>query len=373
MFSGSVHGVRHKEDLPRVAERFRAYWQREIVDRVCLAVTAPREKQVPVPEPESDEQFLTDPDFAVRWYNARMSNTHYGGEALPVANAPGNLLYPAYGGKGSFSSRTVWVDPTVRSPEQWDSYEFDPQNRFIQHTLRVTEALSEDGAGKYLVGSPGVFGCLDAMSLMRGMADFVMELTMPEYAASIRRANQACIEGFKYITKAIYEAASSRQQGQGYVLFMGPLWAPGPITGDCADFSCLIGPKHFRQWMIPELKEVLRQPGFSEFSIYHLDGLDAVRHLPLLLEVAELRAVQFSVGAGHTLEEAIPVYKEIQKAGKLTYVPAEYEQVQMVLQELDPRGLLIVTTAPSIMAAEALLKNAERWTARRYRARNRCL
>ncbi len=36
--------------------------------------------------------------------------------------------------------------------------------------------------------------------------------------------------------------------------------------------------------------------------------------------------------------------------------------VETVLQELDPRGLLIFTEAPSVDAADALLKNAERWS-----------
>jgi hypothetical protein len=346
--------------LSNVLERHRAFWEHEIIDRVCLSVTAPRESQVPLPEPESDEQFLTDPDFIVRRTNAQMANTYYGGDALPWVSAPGNLLYAAYGGKASFASRTVWMDPTLTSGDQWADYRFDPANPYIEHTLRITRALAEDGVGKYLVASPGVFGPLDAMSQIRGMSDFVMELALAEYAGPIRHAFEACLAGFRYISEAIYAAAANGQPG--HTLF-GGLWAPGRINQWSADFSCIIGPRHIRQWLLPELEAMA---GFLEYNMYHLDGPNAARHLPILLDGCQprLQGIAYARGAGHTLAEAMPVYRQIQQAGRLQTLDCPYDEVEWVLQELDPRGLFIFTHAPSIEAADALVKNVERWSQR---------
>jgi hypothetical protein len=358
------HGLKYKEDLSLALERHRAFWEHEIIDRVCLSVTAPAEPRALVPEPEqestlyvSDEQFLTDPDYIVRLTNAQMANTYYGGDALPWASAPGNLLYAAYGGQASFASRTVWMDPTLTSGDQWADYRFDPANRFIEYTLRITRALAADGVGKYLVASPGVFGPLDAMAQVRGMSDFVMELALAEYAAPIRHAFRACLAGFKYISEAIYAAATNGQPG--HALF-GGIWASGRINNWSADFSCIIGPRQIRQWLLPELEAMA---GFLEYNMYHLDGPNAARHLPILLEVG-LQGIAYARGAGHTLVEAMPVYKQIQQAGRLQTVDCAYDEVEWVLQELDPRGLMIFTHAPSVEAADALVKNAERWSRR---------
>jgi len=350
--------LKYKEDFSMARERFHAFWEHEIINRVCLAVTAPRENPVPLPEPVNDEQYLTDPEYVVRLVNAQMSNTYFGGESLPATWAPGNLLYPSYGGNGKIAISTVWVEPTMDTWEEWADYQFDPQNKWIQHTLRVTRALAEDAPGKYLVGSPGVFGAMDAMSMIRGMQEFVMDLVLEERADAVRTAHLRCIEGFKFIVNAIYEAA--KYNGGDAVNHPGIL-APARINNWSADFSCLIGPQTFRKWLIPEMEEMAR---LFEFSMYHLDGPDAARHLPMILEIGELRGIQYERGFGHTVAEALPVYKQIQQAGKVQFLGVGYNEVEWVLGELDPRGLLLFTTAPNIESADALLKNAERWSAK---------
>jgi len=100
--AGFPDGLIYKadQDLARVKERFAAFWQGEIVDRVCLAVTAPSGANVPVPVVENDEQAHTDPEFQVRRCNAGFANTWYGGEAPPNASN---------GWKGSLRPWTAWA------------------------------------------------------------------------------------------------------------------------------------------------------------------------------------------------------------------------------------------------------------------------
>jgi hypothetical protein len=367
------YGLKYREDLGLTFERFRAFWEGEVIDRVALAVTAPREVPAPNLDAPGDEQllksldyidepFLGDIDTIVRSANAQLASKYFAGEALPFGYAPGNLLYAAYGGRGAFTGETIWVDPTIRSGQQWEEYRFDPHNPFIEHVLRITRALAEDARGKYLVSSPGVFGPLDAMSLIRGMADFVVEMALGECEPAMRKAHRACLDGFKHISEAIYAAADNGQPG--YVNHPG-LWAPGRINNWSADWSCLIGPKEFRAWMMPELEEMAR---FLEFNMYHLDGPNAVRHLPMILEIDALRGIQYTLGAGHTHAEALPVYQQIQQAGRVQWIWCGYEDVEWLLHELDPRGLLIFTRAPTVEAADALLKKAGRWSTRAHRA-----
>jgi len=352
------------QDLAKVKERFAAFWQGEIIDRVCLAVTAPSGANVSLLSggaAENDEQAHTDPEFQVRRWNATFANTWYGGDALPMAWVPGQLLYATYGGKASFASGTVWVDPTLTDGQQWADYRFDPANPFIEHVVRITRALAADAPGKYLVASSGIFGPTDAMSMIRGMADFLMEVALPEYEAAIRHAYNECLAGFKHIVEAVYREAGG---SDGWFANMPFLYAPGRINNWGADWIYNIGPRQFEQWVLPEMQALSRM---LEYSLYHLDGFNAVVHLPRMLEIPELTGMQFSHGAGHTLEEALPVYKQIQQGGKVQWIDCAPNEVELLLRELDPRGLLIQTSTPDIESGKALLKKAETWSCRRHR------
>jgi len=351
------------QDLAKVKERFAAFWQGEIVDRVCLAVTAPNGPRVPLPGSavKSDEQAHTDPEFRVHCCNAHFANTWYGGDALPMAWAPGQLLYAAYGGKASFGGGTVWVDPTLTDGQQWADYRFDPANPFIEHVVRITRALAADAPGKYLAASPGIFGPTDGMSLIRGMCDFLMELALPEYEAPLRHACRECLAGYGDIVEAVYRAAGGHG---GWFANMPCLWAPGRINNWSADWIYSIGPRQFEQWVLPEMQALSR---LLEYSLYHLDGFNAVVHLPRMLEIPELTGLQFTPGAGHTLAEALPVYKQIQQGGKMQWICCAPDEVELLLRELDPRGLIIMTQTPDIESAKVLLKKAETWSCRRHR------
>ena len=65
----------YKEDWPQARQRWEAFWDGEIIDRVALAVRAPRALQVAEPMPPNDEVRHTDPDFVIAYYNALFQNT----------------------------------------------------------------------------------------------------------------------------------------------------------------------------------------------------------------------------------------------------------------------------------------------------------
>ena len=62
--------------------------------------------------------------------------------------------------------------------------------------------------------------------------------------------------------------------------------------------------------------------------------------------------------------EWIPLLQRIQAGGKLVQVYCEPWEVEILLRELAPEGLLITTSTPSEEEARDLLKNVARWTAR---------
>jgi len=347
-------------DLDRIRERHRAFWQREIVDRVCIAVTAPTDGPAKaLPQARDDEQLLAAPQFAVDWALANLENTYFAGDALATACAPGNLLYPALGGEGSFGSGTVWVEPTVHAWPEWDAYRVDPNNVWAQRFLAVNRALAEAAGGRYLVSTQGFFGATDAMASIRGYQDFIVELLDEEAAPTIRAAQQRAIVGHEAIIRRAWRDVAAFQQG---TVTVPMIWAPGTVNFWSADFSCLIGPASFETWLVPDFEAMIQ---LCDFSFYHLDGPDAVRHLPRVAALPGLHGIQYTPGPQSTLALTIDVTRRIQQFGKATFLWCDIRDVETILRELDPRGLFLCTHAPDRETADDLVRKAAQWSCRK--------
>lgn len=58
---------------------------------------------------------------------------------------------------------------------------------------------------------------------------------------------------------------------------------------------------------------------------------------------------------------------EKQKAGKLLYISARAENIERLISDLSPRGLLINTSCENEEEAKELLSEAKKWTTKRLR------
>jgi hypothetical protein len=343
-------------DLDRILKRHAAFWNREIVDRLCIAVTAPVEDPVEIPQAADDQQFLCDSEFMVRWYLAQNANTYRAGDALSRASAHGNLLYPAWGGNGKFASRTVWVDPSVNDWTAWREYRFDANNIWLRRYLDSNRALAQAAPDNFFVETQGFFGAMDAMASMRGYEGFLIELQMGEARETIRSAQARAIAGHVQIVREAWDAVERYQRGT----VMAPgIWAPGRINYWSADFSALIGPRDFERWLVQEFATMVSA---CPFSLYHLDGPNAVRHLPAIAAIPGLRGIQFTPAPFQSADDIIPIVRRIQSHGMATWVSAAYADVERFARELDPHGLFIFARAPDPQAADELVRQAQKWS-----------
>ena len=76
---------------------------------------------------------------------------------------------------------------------------------------------------------------------------------------------------------------------------------------------------------------------------YHLDGGDARQHLPRLLALPYLRVIQYVPrpaeppnGMAH-----LPMYRQIQQAGRIVHIQIAADQVEPLCRALDPRLLML--------------------------------
>ncbi len=104
----------------------------------------------------------------------------------------------------------------------------------------------------------------------------------------------------------------------------------------------MLSPQDFRELFLPPLLETMHT---VDHRIYHLDGTVALQHLPTLLGLPELHAIQWVPGPGReAIAQWIPLIWRVQAAGKGISVYVQPEEIPLLLKECRPEGLFITTT-----------------------------
>lgn len=62
-----------------------------------------------------------------------------------------------------------------------------------------------------------------------------------------------------------------------------------------SDISTMISEDDYRRFVQPFIREQCQK---IDYTLYHLDGVGAMHHLPALLEIEELNAIQWTPGVG---------------------------------------------------------------------------
>jgi hypothetical protein len=127
----------------------------------------------------------------------------------------------------------------------------------------------------------------------------------------------------------------------------------------------MIGPETFRWLVMPQMRAEAELFGGV---LYHLDGPGEVQHLDALLEVPQIKAVQWVPIAGSTRPTSghwLPLLKRIQSAGKALQIYARAREIELYIEHLRPEGLMLHFGFTDMDLSEdectALMKRIERW------------
>jgi hypothetical protein len=265
----------------------------------------------------------------------------YGGRGTPVA------LSWYLGGNIKFTDRTVWVDPVIKD---WKSFslKFDQENKWVKLSDRLMETQAKYNDGNAIAWMPDLGDALTCFSLMRGAEELMFDmLDCPDIISDkIQEFTKAFILAHKHFSN-LY-----RKFWPGNASAL--MWAPGPTYMCQCDFSNMISPDMFRLFVVPELNNLSQ---YLEYMLWHLDGFEQVRHLPILLELPYIRAFQIQPGANNPpacSKTWLPICKKIQESGKSLYVYANTpEQFECLVKSLDSTGLMISCTYPISTQREA--------------------
>ncbi len=353
--------LEYRPDADLVAERMEAWWEGEIVDRPTILLTAPKPDPRPVPQKThaSWRERWMDIDFVVESAAARMANTYWAGESLPIymPNLGPEILTAAYGAELSFTQDTSWSEPILKDWADIPNLKLDPHNPYLRCLLELTRRALEAARGKFLVGITDIHPGGDLAASLRDPQQLCIDLIEePDQARRLmQQIYPAFFEFFTLNHQVILEA------GQELCTSWTPLFVTrGRYYIPSNDFSITISNAMFREFFLPEL---LAGIAWLDRCVYHLDGPGALRHLDTLLDIPRLDAIQFVYGDGAgPASRWIAVYQKIQAAGKNMHFVVEPGEIDFFMQHLNPEGVMMQTSAGSAEEADAIIAKISKWT-----------
>lgn len=350
-----------KEDWATARQHHTDWWQRE---DLVLWVTAPRdEPAMDLPEPAAPtslEERFYNPEWRVRQHEYRMSRTYYGGDAfplLPAISAAGDLgTY--LGAPLNLAPQTVWCEPCISDPpEQHPPLRLDTDSWAFRQHLAMVELAVHESRGRWLVMMPDLVENVDILSALRGPQTFLLDLVdRPEWVEEkVAEVNAAFFQAFS----VFYDVVRDAYGGNGFCF---SVWGPGKTAKVQCDACAMFGPAMFRRFVAPALTE---QCAWLEYSLYHLDGEDALVNLEELLAIDPLNAIEWtprrlSVGDTGGHPRHWDLYRRILAGGKsVQAIGVKHEEVIPLLDACGGKGMFIVTRADSEAAARQLAERVE--------------
>jgi hypothetical protein len=322
--------------------------------------STPRMDISPPKAPASLEFRWTDPVYRCDKAEFEMVHRHYPAESIPYFDTeigPGSLGV-FLGATPNFAEDTVWYTPNIDDCDLSGELKFQPQNN---HWWNVHLALIDEGLkraqGRYLVGVPDLIENLDTLAALRGEDKLLLDLyDRPDWVkASLDEITASWIHAFDLIFEKV------KDEARGNVFSAFRIWGPGKTAKLQCDFSVMISPKMFRQFVVPQLET---QCQHLDYPMYHLDGTNALQHLDALLEIEDLKAIEWTPQAGKPQggsPEWYDLYRRIKSTGKsIQAVSVQPKEVIPLLDVIGPDGTFIVIFDPvSETELEVLLTEIE--------------
>jgi len=303
------------ENWDAAQQRFLAFWHREVIDRPMLQMDIPR----------------------------RDGGTSYLAEAFPITYLQRGGLAAMMGCAQNKASGTVWTHPIDCELDTLDIH-IDRSNAVLREMIDASTHAAGEVAGRAMVSFPADMGNVgDTLAKMRGYTNLCLDLAA-DIELVTAREQQVTV-----CWRLLYEMFYSLTQPfiPGSCTQWLPIYAPGRCTLIEADFAALVSPHHFAAVYLPA---VLARVDAVEQSIFHLDGPGMIRHLDILLEIPRLDGIQWEPGAGSGSRlQWMPLLQKIQRAGKCLWVACEVNEVEQMITNLSPNGLIL-----SILGCDSL-------------------
>jgi len=225
----------------------------------------------------------------------------------------------------------------------------DRGDPWFRKYVEFLQALVRHARGRYPVSHGSMIGPCDLLGELRGHTQSILDIMEePQQALQVLWQmtyifEEITVEAWKHLPRF----------AGGYFDGMYQLWSPGPIIRMQEDASGLYSPALYRKFLQP-LDRYLAGRFASAFmhlhstSMFILDGF---------LEIDELRCFEINNDAiGPPLIEMLPYFRMVQGARRSLLIRGSFtpDEIRLLMDSLDPRGLYLLILVKSLQEADAL-------------------
>ncbi len=327
--------------------RYTAFWDRAETDRACIYTWGIRTGGPGYPGPSSIEQRWMDAEYRAGAAKNGAENIRYFLEGFPTATTdigPGSLaamLTDFY----RLSWDTVWFEPDPAYIEDWDScpeIRLNTDSDVYVATDRIIDSHLKNSE-LYVTDMTDIGGTYDIMASMRGTSNLLYDMyEYPDEVKALRdKVAPIWADYFRHVVKKLFDV-------QGCMASWIPIWSDQPYYTLQCDYSAMLSPEMFREFILPDLQS---QTELMPRSLYHLDGPNEIRHLDMLLSMPRLNAIQWVSGPGPNSSDPCwyDMFRQVQKAGKgliiNEHVPMD--RLESLFRNISQRGLYVITSCGS--------------------------
>ena len=303
-----------KSNLEETKQRYINWWNHKGIilnmwEHFQEGVQPHAEITPPAPAKDLSQKWF-DPQWRAEYLDWYVAHSSLKADILPVANTqlgPGSLA-AILGGVFEGGEDTIWIHP---NPDFTDEIVFNPEHpNWILHK-ELLKACKAKANGHYFVGMPDLMEGLDVLAALKGTDRVLLDTVMqPEILEQqMQQINDIYFKVFDELYDIIRE-------GDEMAFCYFSSWAPGKMSKLQSDISTMISQDDYRRFVQAFIREQCQK---IDYTLYHLDGVGAMHHLPALLEIEELNAIQWTPGVGEPQGGSpkwYDLYKKILAGGK---------------------------------------------------------
>lgn len=311
-----------------------------------------------VPQPlvpnDLNERWLN-PEFRANEIHHYLSKSSFMADIPAVANTqlgPGSLA-AIIGAELEGGEDTIWIRHKEGATPNFNL----ENNKAWQLHLDLLKAVKKNNKDKYFVGCPDLMEGLDVLASFKGTTEVMMDMMLnpDQLMEQLQGINDLYFKVFNQIYDII------KEDGEMAFCYFS-IWGPGKVSKLQSDISTMISEEDFIKWEIPFLR---KQAQNIDYTLYHLDGVGAVRHLDALLDIKELNAIQWTPGYGEPQggnPQWYDLYKRILAADK-SIMPCwvTLDELQPLLDNVGNQGLNILMDFKSEADIEKAMKIVEKY------------
>jgi len=330
----------HKPNFDQAQEQINAFWHHQDTGRPYAGIvySKPGAKPFPSKQHNTIEDYWLDLAYRAEATAHDMENSVFYADAMPV-HMPnlGPGIFSAWAGcPYIFGQHTAWTEPCITDWANENAIA-DANHPLAKKLEDYTRILLEKAKGKFIVGLTDFHPGGDHLAALRGSLELAMDIL--DNPNPIKEKNESSYKEYF----AIFDFYTDWLKREGMPISSWiPLTAPLGKTMyiPSNDFSCMISTDMFEEFF---LQGIIAECKHFDYSIYHLDGPDAIQHLDILLQIPELNAIQWVPTAGQgQMHRWVDLCKKILESGKSLYVDLHSkEDLDIAMANLPSKGLAL--------------------------------